>query len=233
MPARRQQRARRDRAAKATSEFDIPEDSSDAQDKEAEEVLEGGEAEESYVASPRTRNGKRQGQGKLQKNRKPPSKIQKQAENGGRHSKSRKASTQSPSFTGATPSSAAKKSQQQNHTKTDHHAKIHSWHANKNGIESVEAEAGSEDKENRPSSSSAASSKRGVGNRSAAGEPLSSDDDIEIEVGRGRVKGDSGDTQDEYRVEQARLAKKFKEVDEWEMEFEDVTFSEGSDPLAR
>jgi hypothetical protein len=97
-----------------------------------------------------------------------------------------------------------------------------------------------DDKENRPSASFGGSAKRqrgrgrDGGHTSALGNEPSSpggdDDDVEIEVGRGGVGEKSGDGEDE----QARLAKKFQEVDEWEMDFEDVTFDgEGSDPLAR
>lgn len=110
-----------------------------------------------------------------------------------------------------------------------------------------------EDKENKLSGLFGGSSKRARGwsrrntNSSTSlageGEPLSSDDveedtDIEVEVGRGRTNRRShrGEIDDSnLKDEQARLVEKFKEVDEWEMEFEDVTFDDGggSDPLAR
>ena len=248
MPARRQQRPRRDRSIKATSEFDIPEDLSDVQNDSIAEGRSDLAVDDSYSASPRpAKKGRKQPPAKLlKKMKKSTNTIRRQdikqsgtemQETIGKR-RTRKPSTQSPSVTRATSSSSAAKtsSQHQDHTRIDESnvapRKTNS-RSSKPALED-EGEAGPEDKENRPSSSFASSSERGRKNKPAGDpSPFADEEDEEIEIGRGGARAMSADGDEESRTEQARLAKKFKEVDEWEMEFEDVTFSEGSDPLAR
>jgi hypothetical protein len=246
MPARRQQRTRRDRPAKASSEFDIPEDSSDVQNDTRAEGAGDSTADDSYLASPRpAKAGKKQAPAKLQKKKptdmirqKNTKKSQTDVAGMNGNTRKRKISTQSPSIKRATPSSSAAKtsSQHRDQTKIDKPnaflPKTYS-RAGKHTQEDEE-EMEPEDKENRPSDSLASSSKRGRKNKPAGEPPPSIDeDDLEIEIGRRGVRAMSADMDEECKDEQARLAQKFKEVDEWEMEFEDVTFNEGSDPLAR
>ena len=248
MPARRQQRTRRHRSAKATGEFDIPEDPSDVQNDTTAEVTGDSGADDSYLVSPRPdQKGKRQTLARLQRNKKPTTIIrqkkikQSQTDVGEKNGKTRnrKISTQSPSITRATPSSPAAKtsSQHQNYTTTHTSSastrKIYS-RTNKHGQKDGKG-AGPEDKENSPSDLFANSSRKGRKNTPGGEPPPSTDEEVdEIELGRGGVRAMSADDVDvESRNAQDRLAKKFKEVDEWEMEFEDVTFNEGSDPLAR
>lgn len=272
MPARRQQRTRRDRAAKATSEFDIPEDSSDPSNDATQNQGADSTAEGSYINSPKpTKRSKKASQpAKLQK-RKPPSISRKSnpkprgQEGGSRNSKARKASTQSPSKTRATSAAKSSSQQQQQHqhslTKTTKPISDSSRRADKVVVEE-------EDKENRPSASSGAYSKRAQARgRAQAQEPggespsfaqqaadtadtatataaaaadEEADDNegtnLSIEVGRSYEHPRAHhDTEPPLRGGgQSRLAQEFKEVDEWELEFEDVTMDgEGSDPLAR
>lgn len=275
MPARRQQRTRRDRAAKATSEFDIPEDSSDPQNVATGNRTADPDAEESYIASARpTRKGKKTAQPmKLQKKKPPatrklntkPSQAEKREKEGGGTSsrggrtRSQNTSTQSSpptSTTRATPAAVAKTSSPQQQPQSTKDTRLRSYpQTAKEAAEDNDDEA--EDKENRPSHSSASSSKRESGHQhpSRPGKPLSTDantataeahnddedKDVSIEIARSYPRGHGGDdseieTETELHHEQARLAQKFKDVDEWEMEFEDVTFDGsgmGSDPLAR
>ncbi len=249
MPARHQQRSRRDRAAKPKSEFDIPEDSSDPQNDTTENQRGDHDAEESYIANRKpTRRGKKHAPPmKLQKKKTPP--VRKpttntkhsQAGKGG-SSKSSKTSTQSPSTTRTTPAAKTSLSQQQHHPKS---VKSYSRVANENGgTQGLENE---DNKENRPSLSSGGCSRRVNQDEAASLDAAATagddddDDNISIEVARGKLRphGNSvtavNEPEDGVREQQARLAQKFKEVDGWEMEFEDVTLEagDGSDGLAR
>lgn len=273
MPARRQPRSRLDRAAKAISGFDIPEDSSDAPNNTSDRRTAKSSAEESYVASPRPakRTGKERPQAaKLQRRKTrpvrkastkhPATEEEKGGRGGSRVGHGKRASSTQPSspsiITRATPSAAKTSSpqQQQQHQQGHrHHLKSVDGpvrtYSRRAGLGSSSAGA-EEDKENRPSTLSGASSKQGrvrrpSGNR---GGPLSrrldergDDDDIGFRFGFGSAgagRGGGNDEDTELTIfpdpEQARLVRKFKEVDEWEMEFEDVTSDSGaSDPLAR
>jgi hypothetical protein len=272
MPARRQQRTRRDRVAKDRSEFDIPEDSSDPQNDTAENHT----GEESYIASPRpTKSGRKPSQPKkLQKKnppavRKPNTKIG-PAEKGGRggsissRGKSRKPSTHSspPSKSRALPAAKTSSLMQQSEPPSDKpattsYSRRPSDTDGRGGLSLEEAE-GDEDKENRLSASSGGSSKpvRGQGRGYSklnldepAPSPAALDDehDLSVEISRhshyeprGYGAHDASELEPDVRDEQARLAQKFREVDEWEMEFEDVTTFDddegvggGRDMLAR
>ncbi|KAF7504015.1 hypothetical protein GJ744_002894 [Endocarpon pusillum] len=289
MPTRRQQRARRERAAKATSEFDIPEDSSDPPNGAAENQAADPDAGESYIASPKpTRKGKKttlHQTMKLQKRNKLPtlqksnpksSRTSKGKEGGGaeggrsiygkpkRHNSSTHSPSPSPptsksiSTTRATPLAAVAKisssSQQQQQPKQQAPPPPPPPQSTRGKSLRSYSKAAREpeqgDKENRPSHSSADSSRRGkVTPRQSRGEALppddtdDTDDDISIEIGRpyrrsGTIAAAAAaaaaaaiadaDADDEsgadlLRQEQARLAQKFKEVDDWDLEFEDVT----------
>ena len=290
MPARRQQRARRERAAKARSEFDIPEDSSDPPNGAAENQAADPDAEESYIASPKpTKKGKKttlHQTTKLQKKNKIPtlhksnpksSQTSKGKEGGGAKGgrsiygkqKPQNPSTQSPSpspstsksisTTRATPlatvtkTSSSSQQQQQEEPPPPPPQPTRGKSLRSYSKSAREAEQGTEeekeqgDKENRPSLSSADSSRRGkVTPHQSPGEALPPDDtnDISIEIGRPyRARTNAAaiaDADDEsgadlLREEQARLAQKFREVDEWDLEYEDVTMMDdaASDPLAR
>lgn len=286
MPTRRQQRARRERAAKATSEFDIPEDSSDPPNGTTENQAADSDAEESYIASPKpTKKGKKTKLNKknkiptLHKSKPKSSQTSKGKEAGGAEGgrsisgkpKPQNPSTQSPSpspptsksisTTRATPLAAVAKtssSQQQQQPPLPASPQPTRGRSLRSYSKAArEAEPGSEekeqgDKENRRSRSSADSSRRErVTPRQSPGEAPPPDDtdtnDISIEIGRSyrsrtNAAAAVADADDESRVdllreEQARLAQKFKEVDEWDLEFEDVTMMDDDDdaggPLAR
>jgi hypothetical protein len=234
MPTRRQPRTRRERNAKPISEFEIPEDSSDGPNDVTGREEHDQVGEDSYNASSKAANKSRKQQpgGKLQKKKQPASSKQSTRSNHVRipkrgSSKSIR-STQSPSLMRTTPLSsstkfATKTSSQQENSKSATR-KVYS----RNG-KCGHGEHGGEDKENRPSILSGKPLERGS---IAADE--SSDEDLEVEVGRG-YHGTTSTSEDEATKEQKRLVRKFEEVDEWEMEFEDVTMdsAEASDPLAR
>ena len=258
MPARRQQRARRDRAAKAASEFDIPEDSSDPQGDTFRKRTGDSSAEESYIASPRTTGrGKRNHPQptKHQKKKNPPTrnpdakhpqaeKERSRADGGPRNKNT--STHSSPPTVRATPAvTKPSSSSQQPQQRTETPVKLYSRRADGAGAGTEDADAGEHDKENRPSPSSAGSSKRARRpGRAKSAKTLSGPADIDdadfaIQVDRAAsatTGRDSDDSEGGFRGEQARLVQKFKEVDEWEMEFEDVTVDGSgmwSDPLAR
>jgi hypothetical protein len=153
---------------------------------------------------------------------------------------------------------------QQSEPRTDKFAKT-SYSRRLTDTDGMRALEEEENKENRPSASSGSSLELvwGRGQRQrypklSIGDPappLSSvaahhDDeeeeegeDLSIEASRRshKTRGyDDSELDPDVRDEQARLARKFREVDEWEMEFEDVTFDgedeeegSGRDTLAR
>ncbi len=300
MPARRQQRGRRDRAAKKASEFDIPEDSSDPPAGATENRTADPDDEESYIANPKpTRKGRKTTLHqplKLQKKkttrlRNPNPKTSRKTDSGGGGEEEggeggrsingkpdpNNHSTQSPSpstsqskpITHATPVAADAKTSSSSPSQQQHPPPLRSTRGkslrsySKGAREAEQAaaalgeEAREGDKENRPSLSSGSSSGPGkvaATRRRNLGEAPPSDDeaaaatedsngDISIEVGRSYKNSrtnpsgvDAGDEVglDVLRAEQARLARKFREVDEWDLEFEDVSMlDEASDPLAR
>lgn len=310
MPARRQQRTRRDRVAKSVSEFDIPEDDSSDQQKETTKNQTGDpDEEESYITSPRpARRGKKLPQPTKPQKKKPPAirkpttKDPQSLQKGGvrgQRSASRSQprnrslnSTQSPPPPKSRSTPAAKTSssstQQSHHAKTDRtnntsYSQRTDADGAKNIFEQGEVED-EEDKENRPSALSANSSAPGMrsGRAKRTRKPKSvskptdlyppppppptsdhnrehDDQDIDIELSRSphhthhhpnhdrdydHDHDDEGDGEisrplDPLHDEQARLAQKFREVDEWELEFEDVSFdvtsggAGSSDAMAR
>ncbi len=295
MPARRQQRGRRDRAAKQVSEFDIPEDSSDPPAGAAENRTTAPDDEESYIASPKpTKKGRKATlrqplelhKKKIIRLRKPNPKTSPTTENGGGGEGGRNVngkpglnnhSTQSPSqftsqskpITHATSVAAVAKtsSSQQQHPPppppppSTRGKSLRSSSKGARGAKRAAATHGQEaqdaDKENRPSLSSGSSSRQGrdaaTGHRNLSEAPPSDDDDrvaaddgdLSIEIGRSykhprthppRADADADDESglDVLSAEQVRLARKYREVDEWDLDFEDVSMvDEASDPLAR
>jgi hypothetical protein len=242
MPMQRQQRARLGRAAKSKGTLEIPEDSSDDRNDGTEDIETGMGVEESYVASPRPiKKSKRSALSTTQKSISYP---RRQTERAGKASrsggamKSKGTSRPSPPTPTSRSVSAAKTSslQQRKQLGSDRATRVYSKRGGQVNDGAGSPSAEEDEKENRPSASFGSSSRQAPSKR---GKPTSGktatdardNDDGQVETGRGRSRATSHAEMDPLRDEQAKLVEKFKEVDEWEMEFETLDADSSFDLL--